>query len=227
MNIYPAILTGDTVKAQDQLDECGKILECWGTDESDQFIVQIDVIDGLFADNLTLTPIDLAQLDFGDLKVDLHLMTEEPLNDVHELQDVKRKIPVRAVIAQVERMSYQADFIEEVRKEDWWPGLSIDAFTPLSAIDEHSWFHLKVVQLMGIEAGFQNQAFLPQVLAKIEALVALRLDKKLEFEILVDGGVKANCLAQIKAMGAESAVVGSALWLAQDKIETYRQLKSF
>ncbi|MFH1967074.1 MAG: hypothetical protein ABIJ03_01040 [Patescibacteria group bacterium] len=223
MNIYPAILTGDLVKAQSELNECKKIWEHFGTDNFSQFVVQMDVIDGQFADNLTLTPVDLAQLDFGQLKADLHLMTEEPLNDVYELHGVKEQVPVRAVIAQIERMSHQADFIEEVRKKDWWPGFSLDAFTPLSEIDETSWSQLKLVQLMGIEAGFQNQKFLSQVLNKIEELVALRLDKGLEFEIVVDGGVKEECLVQIKAVGADSVAVGSAIWSAKDKIEAYQQ----
>ena len=226
MRVYPSILTGDLVKAQAQLDECGGILEQLEAEGLDHVVVQLDVIDGQFADNLTITPIDLAGLEFGKLKADVHLMTEEPLNDVHELQSVKGRIPVRAVIAQVERMSHQADFIEGVRKEDWLPGLSLDAFTPLDAIGRDSWQNLKVVQLMSIEAGFQGQSFLPQTLDKIEELVALRRDRQLEFEIVVDGGIKEDLVSKILAMEADGVAVGTGIWDAPDKLEAYKNFAS-
>ena len=216
MKVYPSILSGDHQKVQEQLGLAQGFAGCT--------VVQIDVLDGIFADNLTLSPFDFAGHDFGNLKLDFHLMIEEPLDAVYELKDVKSYLPVRAVIGQVEKMSHQAHFLEEVKKEEWLPGLSLNLHTPLEAVDENSWEMVKVVQLMSIEAGFQGQQFVPMTLEKIEELAALRLDKSLQFEILVDGGVKPELIDELKAVGADGVAVGSAIWQEKNQQSVYKKL---
>jgi ribulose-phosphate 3-epimerase len=186
--------------------------------------VQIDVIDGFFADNLTLTPLDLVAGQFGQLQFDLHLITDEPLDFVFEAIAVKKMLPIRAVIGQVEHMSSQAAFLEEIRQQQWQPGLSLDLYTPIESIDEDSWPWLKVIQIMGIEAGFQGQAFHTQALTKVEQLKQLRQKYGWEYQIIVDGGVKADILPEIFKAGADAVAAGSVLWESPEPIDTLRQL---
>lgn len=218
MKIYPAILTDSTAQAQAQLDTAQEL--------DDIETVQIDIIDGRFADNLTITPADFGELEFGELSCDLHLMTEEPLDAVFELIEYSKVVPVRAVIAQLERMSNQKFFLEEVEKHEWEAGLSLDIFTPLESIDDTSWQYLKVIQLMGIEAGFQGQKFNPLVLEKIAQLKLLIQKFGKEIEIIIDGGVTTETIEKIAAHGIESVAVGSALWQSQDKQALIRSLQS-
>ncbi len=208
--IYPSILTDEWEVFREQLD--------FLKSESELFsLVQIDVIDGQFADNLTLTPLDCLDFDFGSLQIDFHLMTEEPLDYVQEIIDVKDQLPIRSFIAQVERMSSQKDFIAELQKLKLKVGLSLDLHTPPEAIDEESWTELNIVQIMGVRAGFQGQEFNPQALEKIE-LVRQKLDSLgSRAEIILDGGVKLDNLAKIKKTNLNSVVIGSALWQADDK----------
>ncbi len=209
MKIYPAILTDSTAQAQDQIEISQEL--------PDVETVQIDVIDGRFTDNLTITPADFAELEFGELTVDLHLMTEEPLDFVYELIEYAKVVPVRAVIGQVERMTKQQFFLEEVQKHEWLPGLSLDIFTPIESIDESSWQFLKVVQLMAIEAGAQGQEFRPIVLEKIEELHTAAKKFNTEIEIIIDGGINEKTIYKIAGEGVDGAAVGSAIWQAQDK----------
>lgn len=208
--IYPSILTDEWEVFREQLD--------FLKSESKLFsLVQVDVIDGQFADNLTLTPLDCLDFDFGSLQIDFHLMTEEPLDYVQEIIDVKDQLPIRSFIAQVERMSSQKDFIEELQKLKLKVGLSLDLHTSLEAIDEGSWTELNIVQIMGVKAGFQGQKFNPQALEKIE-LVRQKLDSLgSRAEIILDGGVKLDNLAEIKKTNLNSVVIGSALWQLDDK----------
>src|SRR5690606_11795580 len=97
--------------------------------------IQVDIIDGYFVDNITVTPADLIDLDFGDLEIDFHLMTQEPLDFVREIIDYQDDLPVRSVIGQIEQMSNQELFIDEVRRYDWNVGLSLNLNTPISEID--------------------------------------------------------------------------------------------
>lgn len=219
MKIYPAVLSDSLELVQKQIAEA--------QDFPDVTTVQIDVIDGKFVENLTITPADLTDTSFGELEVDFHLMTEEPLDYVHELIDYKHFLPIRAVIGQVERMSSQEYFLEEVEKQGWMPGLSLDLFTPLEAIDDHIWRYVKVIQLMAIEAGFQGQGFQPYVLEKLKELSSIVNDTNLPIEIIIDGGINTTTAEKVAHAGADGIAVGSSLWEAPDKNSVIQLLQRF
>jgi len=178
--------------------------------------VQLDVIDGFYADNLTLTPSDYAEYEFGQLQVDFHLMVEEPLDYVYEILDHKEKLPVRAIIAQVERMSHQANYVSLVKEVGFLVGLSYDLYTPFESIDASVWPDLDFVQVMGVEAGFQGQQFSSASLELIHQVIKWRADNKLDFKLLVDGGVKPEILDELKTLELDGLVVGSFLWQAEN-----------
>ncbi|MBP7768843.1 hypothetical protein KA082_03355 [Candidatus Woesebacteria bacterium] len=218
MNIYPSILTDSPDLARQQLLQAAELehIEC----------VQIDIIDGKFADNITITPADLPYLDFSHLECDIHLMTEEPMDYVFELSGLKSMIPVRAVLGQIERMSKQTFFLEEVQKQGWKPGLSLDIFTPLESIDEESWQFIEVIQLMSVEAGAQGQDFNQLVLEKIKELQQFLTSQKLEAEICIDGGINQKSITGVKRLGVDSIVVGSSLWESSQKQELLNVLQN-
>ncbi len=215
MTIYPAILTGDIVKAQSQLKQAKKL---------DVSGVHLDVIDGFYADNLTLTPADFALLDFGLLKADFHLMVDEPMDYLYEIIDHKTSLPTRAVIGQVEKMSYPLEFVTEVKRYDFLAGLSLDLFTPLDEIEPKVWEKLDVIQLMGVRAGFQGQDFNRQVVQLVKEVVSFRKNQGLNLAIIVDGGVNLTNISLVSQAGADAVAVGSGLWQAKDVMGTFKQL---
>jgi len=215
MKLYPAILT-DSIEVVEQQLQLAKSL-------SSVEAVQIDIIDGVFADNLTVTPIDLINLDFGELKLDFHLMVEEPLDYLNEIVQYQKFLPIRAVLGQIERMSSQDEFIELTKKSGFLAGLSIDLFTPITEIKESLISKLDVVQLMSIEAGFQGQKFDERVIKKIIELNKIRNTKNNKLEIILDGGIKEAHLEQLKKLKADGVAVGSWLW-KNDKPEFVVQM---
>ena len=217
MKIYPALLSDSRSELQHQLDLIGQ--QCSSELVS---LVQVDVIDGKFADNVTLTPSDLPDLNWGDLQLDIHLMVEEPLDYVYELIDVKNQLPIRGVIAQVERMTNRDLFLEEVEKNGWLPGLSLDLFTPVDELETQVPHYLKIIQIMAIEAGFQGETFKPVALEKIKTLKPLA--NQLGLELIVDGGVNQASIGQIAAAGANAVAVGSALWQSASISDTIESL---
>lgn len=217
MKIYPSILTHDGAVAQEQLDLSQEL--------PDVDTVQFDVIDGYYVDNLTLAPTALAELEFGDLRVDLHLMVNEPLDFVYEARDMAKQLPVRAIIAQIERMSDQMSYVEEVRRNNWQVGLSLDLYTPLESVQESVWELTDIVQIMGIQAGYQGQEFKPQSLAFIEEAVKMRNNSSKQIEVIVDGGIKAEQVAILEELGVQGVTVGSALWNASSANEAFEALQ--
>ncbi len=204
MKLYPAILTDSIEEVEQQLLLVKSLIDV-GT-------VQIDVIDGIFADNLTITPIDLITLDFGELKIDFQLMVEEPLDYLNEIIQYKKHLPVRAVLGQIERMSSQKEFIELTKENEMLAGLSIDIFTPISEVQESLFSRLDVIQLMSIEAGFQGQIFNDRVVEKIVELNGIRKAENVNFEIIIDGGIKEVHLDKLKKLNVDGVAVGSWLW---------------
>jgi len=208
MNLYPTILTSSMATAEEQL----ALIK----DNPKINVVQVDIIDGLFSDNLTIIPTDLVFMDFGDLKLDLHLQVEEPMDTFLEIESLANDLPIRSVIAQIERMTYQEDFLLEVKRKNWKAGLSVDIFTPVDEIDERSWDLLDVVQIMGIEAGAQGREFNELALEKITAVVERAQREDREIEIIVDGGIKLDNYKKILMAGATGLAVGSELWKSND-----------
>lgn len=219
MNLYPAILTDSKEELQRQLS----LAQNWPMVTT----VQIDIIDGLFADNLTLTPLDLVEVDWGRLKVDFHLMTEEPDDYLLELAALKTQLPVRAVIGQIEKMSRQLEFVREVHRLGWLAGLSLDLATADDEIKATAWAELEIVQLMAVPAGHQGQELDPQIFSKLTQLTTYldqSADRAAKVEIIVDGGVKLANAGRLLAAGADGLALGSCLWTAADPEKILQQL---
>ncbi len=207
MKFYPAILSDNQAVIEKQLTQTLAM--------EDIDTIHFDILDGYFADNLTITPADLTRFDFADKQIDLHLMTYEPLDALYETRDYP-DLPVRSVIAQVEKLSYQATFLKDAKNENWQAGLALNLFTPLEEINNESWENLDILLIMGIEAGFQGQKFNFSALEKVQAAAELVEERQLPVEILVDGGVKLDNIIAIAEAGADSAAIGSSFWQAAD-----------
>ncbi|MBP7774370.1 hypothetical protein KA078_01120 [Candidatus Woesebacteria bacterium] len=208
MHVYPAILSDALQLVSDQITEAQQL--------PGVTTVHVDVIDGIFADNLTVAPVDIVDLSFGELTADFHLMVEEPVDYVLELVPHKQTLPIRALVGQIERMSSQKFFVEEVKKQGWKAGLALDLFTPAEEIDDASWDYLDCVIVLAVEAGLQGQQFHAQALEKIAEIRQQAKRRQKEIEIIVDGGVDETVLKRIYAAGADSVAIGSHLWHADD-----------
>jgi len=214
MNVIPAILTDSFLTFQQELEKA--------KESSQVNTIQVDVIDGMFADDLTLTPLDLTVADFEPLKVDFHLMTEEPMDFVFECAGLREYLPIRQIIGQIEHMSHQLDFVEEVLRNGWQPALALDVFTPLESIDEEVWPQLRSVLFMSVEAGAQNQIFNRVALEKVREL-RQKFPHIERMNIIVDGGIKTLNAREILAAGANELAVGSNIWKSRDPVEVIQE----
>ena len=204
MKIVPAILETDGELVAEKLAE---VISDGRLDT-----VQLDILDGTLSPQLTVTPYDLVSVNWGELKVDFHLMTEDPLDYVWELAAQNPSLPVRAVAGQVERMSDQKSFLTAIKERGWQAGLALDLETPLDSIDDHVWGLLDQIVLMSVPLGQQGQKFDDHVLTKLHELTHIMQEYSLKTEVLVDGGIKPAELAQLGAFGVQACAVGSFLW---------------
>ncbi len=94
-------------------------------------------------------------------------------------------------------------------------GLVFNPATPLAWMD-HVMDRLDLVLLMSVNPGFGGQSFIPHTLEKL-AQARTRIDRwRAEggqaIDLEVDGGVKADNIADIRAAGADAFVAGSAVF---------------
>jgi ribulose-phosphate 3-epimerase len=219
MQIIPAILESEIEAVADKVAQLQAVKSALPVER-----VQIDVLDGNLVPNLSVTATDLVALNFNGLKLDFHLMTEDPLDYVWELASQHPALPVCGVFGQVERMSDQSAFLHAGREQGWETGLALDLATPLDSVADNVWPDLASILLLAVPMGSQGQNFNPAVLTKITDLQSLAAAKNLpELKIYVDGGIKAAEFAQLKKLGVTGAVVGSFLW-QETVADQWRQL---
>lgn len=199
--IIPGILTDSLEAVQHQLDVLAEL-------KPQPDSVQIDILDGEFADELTIETAALRELDRHNLTLDVHLMTVEPAYFLEELVGTSG---VGAVIGQVERMSSQREFLESVRQNGWRAGLSLNLYTPLEAVEPEIWELVDILQVMGGAAGAQGQPFHQSALATIKEADQWRRELGLDYRIMVDIGQNPDTIPLSRAAGADDFIVGSFL----------------
>ena len=165
-------------------------------------------------------------MDFGNMEIDFHIQTQEPIDFVREIIDHLDELPVRCVIGQIEQMSSQELFVDEVRRYGWQAGFSLNLFTPISEVQLDQWDRINCIQLMGVEAGFQGQELHESIFKKLTELREFLQKKDLNIEVIVDGGVDLETITKLQEYGVTSVGIGSALWREPEFAEAFQDLET-
>jgi len=203
--IIPGILTDDLREMQKKLDMASDFCTR----------VSIDVIDGLFADNLTVMPESFSELEFYNLTVDVQLMVVDPVEYLGYMHGKN----VARVFGHMERMGNTNEFIDECRELSFESGLALDLYTPVDSIEEAHLENMSGILLMSVQAGFSEQKYV-DISQKIVEL------KKRGFEgdIVVDGGMNEKTISKLLKTGANQFSVTSNIWKSDDPGLRYKQL---
>jgi ribulose-phosphate 3-epimerase len=195
MIIIPAVLTNDINEAIE------KVLLA---QEKKVERIQIDVVDGIFAKNKTITPELLKDNEQITGRLDIHLMVKEPVNWI------KRSLEGggERLIGHIEKMNDQVTFSEKVLEEGGVAGLAVDLKTPVTELDTKAIRMSSVILLMAVNAGFGGQPFDKSIYQKIEKLQDIRRQLKTAFTICIDGGVTKPLLSELESFGVEEVVEG-------------------
>lgn len=165
--------------------------------------VHIDIGDGLFSDLLTISPADLQEVDTAKMKMDIHLLVDDPLEWIEECVALNPK----RVIGQIERMGSQALFLESVSGYGFEGGLALKIETPIEEIEEEVLATCKTILLLAVPAGTSGSSFDERVIPKIT-----ELRKIYSGGILIDGGINKATYKHVIEAGATEVGANSAYW---------------
>ena len=210
--IAPSILSADFARLGEEV----RNVVAAGAD-----LVHFDVMDNHYVPNLTVGPLVCAALKpHAKVPLDVHLM----------VRPVDRIIPdfARAGAAIISFHPEASDHVDRtialIKENGCKAGLVLNPATPVSWLD-HTLDKLDLVLLMSVNPGFGGQQFIPSVLPKIrdvrKRIAALGKDIWLE----VDGGIKADNIAEVARAGADTFVAGSAIFSSKDYAATIRQMR--
>lgn len=165
--------------------------------------VHIDIGDGLFSDLLTIAPADLQEIDTSNMKMDIHLLVDDPAEWVEEVVALK---PAR-LIAQIERMGSQMAFLESIEGYATEGGLALAINTPIEEIEVEALTTVKTILLLAVPAGTSGSVFDERVIAKIK-----QLRKIYAGSILIDGAISKETYKRVMEAGASEVGANSAYW---------------
>ncbi len=183
--------------------------------------IHLDVMDGQFVHNISFGVPVISSIRKSTSKVfDVHLMINDPVRYIGDFVEAGADI----ITFHVEACADVIGTINEIRKYGIRAGITLNPDTPVSAIEPYM-DKVDMVMVMSVNPGFGGQKFTAEALDRIKEVRKCRNEKKLSFDIEVDGGVTMENLSSILEAGANVIVAGSAIFEG-DIEENVRRFKA-
>ena len=210
--IAPSILAADYANFASELKRI---------EETSAEYVHIDIMDGQFVPNITFGADVVASMrKHSKLVFDCHLMVVNPERFVDAFAQAGADI----MTVHAESTLHIHGALQKIKKAGMKAGVVINPGTPVSAI-EPVLSLVDQVLIMTVNPGFGGQAFIPEMLEKVQKVAKIRDEKGYDFDIEVDGGVDNKTIKACYQAGANVFVTGSYLFKASDltaQVETLR-----
>jgi ribulose-phosphate 3-epimerase len=199
IEIAPSVLPADFSRLG---EEC-QALEKAGVDR-----IQWDVMDGRFVPNLTFGPDVIASTrDLVSVPFEAHLMVEEP----DELAPRYVEAGCQILIVHAEACRHLHRTLGRIRELGASPAVALNPATPAVMVRDVLDL-VDLVLVMTVNPGFGGQAYIATMEPKIAEIRRWIVERGLDVDLEVDGGIGPSTAGAAAAAGANVLVAGSALF---------------
>lgn len=199
IEIAPSVLPANFARLGDEVIA----LEKAGVDR-----IQWDVMDGRFVPNLTFGPDVIASVrELVAVPFEAHLMVESP----DDLADKYIEAGCSIMIVHAEACAHLHRTLARLRDLGSSPAVALNPATPPEAI-EHVLDLVDLVLVMTVNPGFGGQAYIATMEPKIARIRRWIVERNLDIDLEVDGGISPTTAAGAARAGANVLVAGSALF---------------
>ncbi|HET7038443.1 MAG TPA: ribulose-phosphate 3-epimerase [Gemmatimonadales bacterium] len=212
VRIAPSILAADLGRLAEEIARAAE----GGAD-----LIHVDVMDGWFVPSLTFgAGVIAAARKATTLPLDVHLMVEGPERYLKPFADAGANM----FTLHPEATRHVQRQLNGARELGMRAGLALNPGTPLSYAEEVI-DDLDLLLLMTVNPGFGGQRYIPASTDKIRRARVLldRHDKGVWLE--VDGGITTGTIATAHQAGADTFVVGTAVFGTDDPARAVRELR--
>ena len=211
-HIYPSLMAADPLNLGSVIKKLDPIAHGY----------HLDVMDFHFAPNLTLGISTVNAIGQASTRpVWVHLMVDNPLPYFPRFE-----LPAGTTITvHIEITTDMRQAIRLINERKWNAGIAISPKTNIQRVMPYVEY-INQVLIMGVEPGFSGQAFLPDVISKIEPIVGFRNTSGIDFKIAMDGGISAANIPQLQEKGVEQFAVGAEIFNTDSIVKNLESLEA-
>jgi len=184
-------------------------------------LIHFDVMDNHFVPNLTVGPLVCGAIKpFAKVPIDVHLMVKP----VDRIVPDFAKAGASIISFHPEASDHVHRTLGLIRDSGCKAGLVFNPATPLDHLD-HVMDKVDLILIMSVNPGFGGQSFIASALEKIAEARRRIAASGRDIWLEVDGGIKADNIAEVARAGADTFVAGSAIFGEKDRAAALSRLR--
>ena len=211
IRITPSILNADFSRLNEEIDSIAQVSD----------LLHLDVMDNVFVPNFTFDFEAASKIiKESSLAVDAHLMVA----NVDLIAVQYAELGCASVTIHAEATENIPQTLKNIRTAGARASLGIKPNTPIEQYSELIDL-VDIFLIMTVEPGFGGQKFIEEMMSKVRTTRALIGDRPIWLQ--VDGGISMQTIEMALEAGADTFVVGSAVFNAPDPAQMVVDIRKF